>query len=208
MKTTTGIEGLDKFLKGGFDQDDVIMVNGLKSARDVYALQFIKKGIYLSTESVEDILERLSGLSIKSDIEFIAVQTSKKTKRTSYIESLASLEDMSMSIGDLIHKMKKPRLVINLLSSMTLYNEIERIVRFLQTTIDRCKEIGVPMVIVVDEEMHDKKEFETMKELCNVVVNFLRTESGDFVQVRNNCPASLLEFKIEKSGIVIKEQFL
>ena len=64
------------------------------------------------------------------------------------------------------------------------------------------------MAIVVDEEMHDKKEFETMKELCNVVVNFLRTESGDFVQVRNSCPASLLEFNIGKNGIVIDEQFL
>ncbi len=208
MKVTTGIKGLDRFLSGGFNHDTVVMVTGIKKARDTYVLQFINKGIYVSTEAVDDVMGRISGLNMKIETHFIAAQSGKRTKNTDYVESLAALEQISMAMDDLVKKKGKPRVVINLLSTLMLYNELERIVKFLQTTIDRCKAIGVPLAVVVDEDMHNKQEFETLKELCNVVVNFMRTESGNFLQVRNDCPASLLQFSIEKRGIVLEEQFL
>jgi len=208
VRATTGVKGLDKFLDGGFNQNTVVMVTGIKRARDVYALQFLGNGVYISTEAVEDVSRRISEMELKTKIHFIAAGSGKPMKNTMLVESLASLEDISMGISELTKRIGKPRVVINLLSTLTLYNELERIVKFVQTTIDRCKSIGVPLALVVDEEMHTKKEFETLKELCNVVVNFVKTESGEFVQVTDDCPPSLLEFRIDRRGIILEEEFL
>jgi KaiC/GvpD/RAD55 family RecA-like ATPase len=205
MKTSTGIDKLDVFLDGGFRQSSVVLVNGLKSAKNIFSVQFLKRGVYITTENVENIKERIKKYQIENSIKIITVGSEGGDK---YVEGPSSLEEISIALDDLWKGEYSGDIVINSLSSLMLHNSLERIVDFLYSIINKCKAKKKLMMIVIDEETLKKKDVKTIEEASTAIVRFIKNDAGKFINIKDDCPDSMLEFDIGKNGIELKEEFL
>jgi hypothetical protein len=63
-------------------------------------------------------------------------------------------------------------------------------------------------MIVIDEKALKDKDRNTIKDISNSIMSFVKSEAGQFIKVEDDCPDSQLEFEIGASGIEIKEEFL
>lgn len=205
MKIPTGIKKLDIFLNGGFSDNDVVLVKGLKSAKILFTLQFLDKGVYISTDVIENLKEKIRKYSVENGNLFISVGSEGGDK---HVEGPSSLEEISIALDDIWKGSHAGNIVINSLSSLMLHNSLERVVDFLHSIINKCKQKGVIVLVVIDEGSLKIKELKTIEEMSTVIVNFIKNDAGHFISVKNSCPDSLLEFEIGKKGIELKEEFL
>jgi KaiC/GvpD/RAD55 family RecA-like ATPase len=204
MKVSTGIKGLDKFLDGGFQPGSVVLVEGIKASKDIYSVQFLDNGVFITTMPAQDIINTVKKFKWDKKIKIISIGGETGDK---IIDGPSSLEDISIAIDELL-KENKGNIVINSLSSLMLHNSLERIVDFLQSITQRCKKDNSVLMIVIDEKALKDKDRNTIKDISNSVVAFVKSEAGQFIKVEDDCPDSQLEFDIGKNGIEIKEEFL
>ena len=205
MKQSTGVSKLDVFMNGGFDENEVILVKGEKSAKNLFTIQFLKKGVYITTEIVENVKERIEKYNLGSQVAFITVGSEGGEK---HVEGPSSLEEISIALDDIWKGVHSGNIVINSLSSLMLHNSLERIVDFLNSIINKCKHKRKSVMLAIDEGTIKGKDLKTIEEMSTVIVSFVKNDAGNFVSVKDTCPDSLLEFKINKNGIELKEEFL
>ncbi|TFH05832.1 MAG: DUF835 domain-containing protein [Candidatus Thorarchaeota archaeon] len=205
MKTSTGIEKLDIFLNGGFKANSVVLVNGMKSVKNLFSVQFLKKGIYITTDNVSNVKDRIKDYNLKNDVKFISIGSEGGDKN---VEGPSSLEEISIALDDLWKGPYLGDIVLNSLSSLMLHNSLERVVDFLHSLINKTKTKNKVLMFVIDDETLKKKEVKTIEEISTVIVSFIKNDAGRFIGVKDDCPDSLLEFNIGENGIELDEEFL
>ncbi len=128
-RVTTGIEGLDELLEGGFPKGAVILVSGSPGAgKTILALQYLKKGadlgergLYLTFEETRPfILEQARRFNW--DLE--QLEQEHKLKIVSLVLSHTSIEKVLAEIDELVKKFQPNRLVLDSLTMLQVYTNV------------------------------------------------------------------------------------
>lgn len=124
-RVSTGINGLDKLIEGGFPKNSVILVcGGPGTGKTLFGLSFIyngalkgEAGIYLTFEQREEEL-RSAARKIGMDFEKLEKEGKIVIKKLGYINDIS---EVVKEIKEIKEKIKAERLVIDSLSSLELF---------------------------------------------------------------------------------------
>ena len=128
-RVTTGIDGLDELLEGGFPKGSVVLVSGSPGAgKTIFGLQFLKKGVdigerglYLTFEETRPfILEQAHRFSW--DLEL--AESEHKLRLVSLVVSHTSIEKVLAEIDELVKKFQPNRLVLDSLTMLQVYTNV------------------------------------------------------------------------------------
>jgi len=129
-RTSTGIPRLDKIVQGGYPEGSVILVSGSPgSGKTIVGLQFLidgarkgEKGLYISFE------ETVGNVKMQAD-EFGWKVSELERKNRLRIVSLsiahANIEKVLKEIEAIVTKFKPKRMVLDSLSTLSVFTEIE-----------------------------------------------------------------------------------
>jgi circadian clock protein KaiC len=128
-RITSGVDGLDELIEGGFPKSSVTLVSGSPGAgKTIFALQFLKKGadagergLYITFEETRPfILDQASRFNW--DLEHL--ESEHKLKIISLVVSHTSIEKVLAELDDLVKKFQPNRLVIDSLTMLQVYTNV------------------------------------------------------------------------------------
>ncbi len=130
----------------------------------------------------------------------------KDTEKVLMVSSPVDLTGISVRVNDLLERfwmkkqIKKVRIVIESLSTLLMYSNIQTVFRFLHVFTGRVRSAGAVGVYTVEEGMHDPQAITTLKQLVQGVVEI--KEEGDKRLLRavgiNPAPTQWYEYKIDR----------
>ncbi len=215
MKISTGIKELDIIMEGGYKNPSNVLILGQTSyEKNTLAFKFIapkenEKSIYIALDmSPKEIIKKAGEVGEDlEDVYFIDVYSKVAnipTKRKDIIiDSPSALNDISLAISDLTKDVnKKLKVVFHSVSTLSLYNDEDQIIRFLQVILSRLKNKGATTLFLVDEGMHSKKFISAIRLLADEIIKIDLDDEGKVLKIAN-VP---IEIPIKPSpfGIVVR----
>jgi circadian clock protein KaiC len=128
-RVTTGIDGLDELMEGGFPKGSVVLVSGSPGAgKTIFGLQFLKKGadsgergLYLTFEETRPfVLEQASRFNW--DLE--ALERDYKLRIVTLLMGHTSIEKVIAEIDELVKKFQPNRIVLDSLTMLQVYMNV------------------------------------------------------------------------------------
>jgi len=167
MRISTGIEGLDEKVGGGFVPGSTILVTGKTgTGKTAFCSSFMYKSVsdgvptvYLTTEESIDDLKgdinsmfgwNLEPLESKGMLKFISVRPTFPTKTTVEMGQLAKLYiyEFYRKIEEAIKEIKAKRLIIDSISIIEMFIKDEYMSRAaLLTLAEKLKQLGLTTII-------------------------------------------------------------
>ncbi|VVC03630.1 Circadian clock protein kinase KaiC [Candidatus Burarchaeum australiense] len=138
-RITTGIPRLDKLVEGGYPEGAVVLVSGSPGAgKTIYAMQFLidgarkgDKGLYISfEESVKNVKMQADEFGWNLD----ALERKNQLRVVSLMVAHSNITKVLDEIESLVRKFMPKRLVLDSLSTLGVFTEIE-------TQVDHGKEL-------------------------------------------------------------------
>ncbi len=178
-RLSSGVEDLDIMLEGGYKNPSNIMIIGPTGIeKNAFAYHFAassnpkKENVLLicADAAPSGVMKKAMGSGIDlngKNIYFIDCYSStissreepESTEDTTVIEGPGALNDLSLSINEIIRKSsdKKIRVIFDSLSTFVLYNPESSITKFLNVVGGRLKEANATTIFLVEEGVHDKQ---------------------------------------------------
>ncbi len=229
MALKTGIEKLDKLLKGGFPEKSVILIKGSPGVgKDVLCLHFLFNCVnekdntcyYAFTEKNNEEVEaefKSYGMDISKAVEkknIFWIDASNMCKGKNVINcKLDELFTVSLAVKQVLEGNKKQivRGVFNILSPALMTNEPIIIYKFMADLIDTLKQHNTCTVFLIEDGMHSPDTVTAMEQLCDCVIEMKMKEEGIVIKrllgikkMKGVPPDSKYhEFEIKEKGIVI-----
>ncbi|MDI6902690.1 MAG: RAD55 family ATPase [Methanocellales archaeon] len=103
-------------------------------------------------------------------------------------------------------RIQKTRLIINSLSTMLMYSNLQTIFRFLHVFTGRIKVADAIGIYVIESGMHDEQTIATLKQLVDGMIEIKEENDRFFIRARGlgSKLTEWLEYEIEGANIVIK----
>ena len=222
-----GIPKLDK-VQGGLN---IMLIGPPMCGKDIFVNNIVHAGltngegiILVSTrEHGEGVLKwfEQSELDIEKDRErFGIVDCVSRTlgmdvSDTQNIKGASSPVDLTgigVKIGQFFEqfymraRIQKTRLIINSLSTMLMYSNLQTIFRFLHVFTGRIKVADAVGVYVIESGMHDEQTIATLKQLVDGMIEIKEEGAKFFIRTvgLGSKLTEWLEYEIEGANIVIK----
>ncbi|MBN2478389.1 hypothetical protein JXB01_03815 [Candidatus Micrarchaeota archaeon] len=200
-RISTGIEGLDIILEGGYLKSGLVMLIGPTGMeKNAFAYHFAVEGIknkeiiiYINADSTKkDLLKKSSSLGFdinKEDVIFIDCysktlggdeeEEGEKPNEVK-LSGPSALNDLSLAVKDIIgnNPNREFRVIFHSLSTFLLYNPQESIIKFLQVVGGRLREEKATALFLVEEGMHEKKLVATIEHMMDE--KYVVHDSGNF----------------------------
>lgn len=182
---SSGIPALDEVIgPEGYPDKSVILVAGPAGiGKELLRYSFIRSGLvqgdyclYLTKSTPEEVLHDFRGFGV--DTSTAPVWFAREGGEVRYdVNDLATL---SFNMKELLRKNagRRIRVVMDVLSSLLVLNQMETIYRFLSQLFSDIKQYDVVLVATMEEGMHDPKVVSTMTELFDGVIEFKLYEEG------------------------------
>jgi len=157
-KCSTGIEALDKILKGGFFRGSTTLLSGHPGVgKTTFAAQFIydgllkgENGVYVSfVENKKEFYRHMNMFNMN----FSGFEQNKKFV---FIEAappptIADLESFISSIFEIVYKHQAKRLVVDSVSPLLAFTDVYKARILLHNTLIKpLKNLGVTMLFIID----------------------------------------------------------
>ncbi|MBU0586812.1 RAD55 family ATPase [Candidatus Micrarchaeota archaeon] len=175
-RISTGVRDLDIVLEGGYAHPGAVFLFAPSGQEKIalsllFAAQGLKEGdkvVYVALDmSPLDVERKASafGFNLGSSpnltfIDACAQKSSEESqKNTIKISGPEALNDLSLVLSDAIKDAEngKLRVIFHSLSTLSIYNPPETVMKFLQFVENRLKAAHATTLWVTDEGMHDKK---------------------------------------------------
>ena len=84
-----------------------------------------------------------------------------------------ALHEISIALTKLVKAMNMPfRIVFDSLSTLLLHNKLNEIEEFLQLNIRKLKRVDATILFLIEEGMHNEKEFALLETLTDITLRF------------------------------------
>jgi hypothetical protein len=134
-------------------------------------------------------------------------------KNVALVGSAIDMTGISIAVGQFLEEfwrkkqMKKIRLVIESLSNLLMYSNIQTVYRFLHVFTGKVRAVDGLGIYTIEEGMHDPMVVTTLKQLVQGVIEL--KEEGDKRLLRVSgitpMPTKWAEYTIENNEMVVKE---
>lgn len=181
---STGLQELDRLLSDGYPEKSAILVVGPAGiGKEALRYSFLRSGLqqgdlclYLTKSTPTEVVHDMKGLGF--ELSRLPTWFSREGGELRYdVNDLAS---MSHNIKEVLRNSAgaRVRIVMDVLSSLLVLNEMEVIYRFMSQLLSDVKQYDVVLVATMEEGMHDLKVVSTMTELFDGVIEFKLYEEG------------------------------
>ncbi len=200
-----GIPELDSISKEVEDGSNILIRGPAMAGKSSFLQRVVAEGIendegiiYVTTNhSGNDILNEYSDYDINKDRFRIVDCVSERQgigdmEETDIISMTSSPDDMTgigIKVSEIIEDLwelksvEKNRVVLNSVSTLLMYSELQTVFRFLHVFTGRIRSVDGLGIFTVDSEMHSEKEFSTLNQLFDGIVE-VRKEGDGAGQVR------------------------
>lgn len=187
-RVSTGIEGLDEALEGGFPEDStVILIGSDGTGKESLVNKFVYKGLKEGEESMYVTLDGTPG-EVKDDANYYGWDYTEYDDRIVFVDGyswqaggsderyaldgLSDLNQMNMTFTDALNALgdESKRVVIHSASTLLLYTDPKSAVKFLQVVGAKSSSSGGCLLITLEEGMHDDKTVNTIKHVADGVI--------------------------------------
>ena len=186
---------IEQGLKNG---EGVVLVETRMPAESILE-QYKKRGTDVSRLAIVDCICRTLGIS---------------SEETDTIQRAASAVDLT-GIGVRISKFferfwrggpKEIRLVVDSLSTILMYSNLQTVFRFLHVFTGRIKAAGALGVYSIDSGMYDDRTIATLKQLFDGMIEIKQDQEREFIRVAGITPSPTpwFECRMDKSeGVIV-----
>ncbi|MFB6180293.1 MAG: RAD55 family ATPase [Candidatus Nanohalobium sp.] len=187
-RESTGIEGLDEALNGGFPKNSTIILMGADgTGKESIVNRFVYEGLQNGEESMYVSLDG-SPEDVKDDAEYYGWDFSEYEDRIVFVDGyswqaggsdsdfaldgLSDLNQMNMTFTDALNALgdESKRVAIHSASTLLLYTDPKSAVKFLQVVGAKSSSSGGCLVITLEAGMHDEKTVNTIKHVADGVI--------------------------------------
>ncbi len=180
-----------KDLIGKTDSQIYLIIGPPGSGKEGFALQYLidgfaekNNGIFLTTDSFpKEITDKMKRLGVDpatfitaKQLQFIDVfsyRTGESIKDNGLtVNSIRELTSISVIIKKLIDSTEKLRLVMNTISTISIYNSEIAILDFIQAQVARLKQHNHCGIIVAQQGMMNEKVIQGIKAIVDGVIEF------------------------------------
>ncbi|MBN1329380.1 MAG: hypothetical protein JXA54_07895 [Candidatus Heimdallarchaeota archaeon] len=206
-----------KDIVGQTDAQIFLVVGPPGSGKEVFALQYLldgfsenNNGVYLATDDFpEDIILKLKDLGTdptpfitKQQLQFIdafSYRTGEKVNKDNFeVDNIRDLTGFSVMLKNLIDTKQKMRLVINTITTISIYNSGIALLDFIQMQVARLKQKNHSGIIIAHEGIMDEKVIQGIKAFVDGVIEFKPKEDDN--GVLNRRLRVVYSTNIKKSG--------
>ena len=220
-KISTGIEGLDMMLNGGFFKGSSTLLTGPSgTGKTTTALQFTVQGakqnevcLYIALEEpIQQLIKQAKGFGLPMK-EFIDKEL---VKIVSLYPDPCSFQDIVIQVRSLLEEHRPSRVVIDALTSMQKLMPEYEYLRYMKSLVSYLKAnavtslfISISDAITPVTETGVSTVVDNIISLRHVEVDSALQRSLIILKARGtNHDNSIREFEITSKGIVVKEKFV
>lgn len=221
-RVSTGVEGLDDELQGGFPKNSTIILMGADgTGKESLVNRYVYEGLEEGEESMYVTLDG-SPDDVKDDAEYYGWNLNDHEDRIVFVDGyswqaggsdeqfaldgLSDLNQMNMTFTDALNALgdESKRVAIHSASTLLLYTDPKSAVKFLQVVGAKSSSSGGCLVITLEGGMHDEKTVNTIKHVADGVIK--TKMDGDNKQVsiqrmdKTDTSREWMDLKISDSG--------
>ncbi|HUU79454.1 MAG TPA: RAD55 family ATPase [candidate division Zixibacteria bacterium] len=187
-----------KNLVGKTDAQIFLIIGPPGSGKESFAMQYLidgftekDNGVFLTTDCFpEEIIEKMKKLGTdptpyisSKAFEFIdafSYRTGEKINNKLAVDHIQDLTSLSVIVKKLIDSQEKLRLVINTISTISVYNPGLALLDFIQAQVARLKQKNHSGILIAHEGMMEEKVIQGIKAIVDGVIEFkpLEDENG------------------------------
>jgi KaiC/GvpD/RAD55 family RecA-like ATPase len=227
-----GIEVLDEAIGGISPGANLLIIGPPMTGKSFLVRQILKKGlnngeagILITTKDTGELVTRwfrengvdIEGPSCHCGIVDCVSKTLrmdtqvKDTEKVLTVSSPVDLTGISVRVNDLLERFwmkedkKKIRIVIESLSTLLMYSNIQTVFRFLHVFTGRVRSADAVGLYTVEDGMHDPQAIITLKQLVQGIVEIKEEENKHFLRVTGltSAPTQWYEYKIDGQSIAL-----
>lgn len=223
-RVSTGVEGLDDALQGGFPKNSTVILMGADgTGKESIVNKFVYQGLEEGEESMYVTLDGTPD-DVKDDADYYGWDFSEYEERIVFVDGyswqaggsdeqfaldgLSDLNQMNMTFTDALNALgdESKRVAIHSASTLLLYTDPKSAVKFLQVVGAKSSSSGGCLVITLEEGMHDDKTVNTIKHVADGVIK-TKIEGNDkkiSVQRMDKTQASRdwMNLEVDDSGTI------
>ena len=206
MSYNIGVPRMDSSLGGVAEGTNILVTGNPVSGRRTFVGEAVSEGVgngegtvYVTTDDTADeILERYTcGNSADAFGVVDCVTESQGVGDTElpndmvkFVGSPSDMTGVGVKVSSLLKEFREERgiehsrVFVDSVSTLLMYSDLETVFRFLHVFTGRIRSIDGLGVFVVDSAMHDEKEYSTLRQLFDGVVEVETAEDGDGDGVR------------------------
>ncbi len=217
-RITSGIPGLDEYMKGGFVKNSVNLLSGATgTGKTIFGLQYIWQGLQKGENGVYITLEQEAS-DIFADVEIFGWDFKKYIdQKKCVIEYLSSwnLEELPLIVMDRISEINAKRFVLDTISLVASELEPERIRSEISEFLNKLKHSGATSLLICEIPENSKalSTFGVEEYLVDgiIVLSYLEFAAGGSPRSllvrkmrRTKHGSDIYPFKITDKGIELK----
>lgn len=187
-RVSTGVEGLDDAIQGGFPKNSTIILMGADgTGKESLVNKFMYQGLGEGEESMYVTLDGTPD-DVRDDAEYHNWDFTEYDDRIVFVDGyswqaggsdeqfaldgLSDLNQMNMTFTDALNALgdESKRVAIHSASTLLLYTDPKSAVKFLQVVGAKSSSSGGCLVITLEAGMHDEKTVNTIKHVADGVV--------------------------------------
>ncbi len=203
-RISTGVRELDVVLEGGYVNPGAVLVLGPSGQEKfAFALHFAFAGIqagekvaYVALDMGPHEVEQKAsqfGMNLRPHVNdrliFIdaysqKLGSSESNRKDMKIPGPESLNDLSLALNEIMDQAAgaRMRVVFHSLSTLSIYNPADSVIKFLQVIHGRLKNASATTLWLIDEGMHEKKFITSLESISDQKVVLSNPGSSHQVQ--------------------------
>ena len=180
---------IDEIMEGVPEGTNLLVTGTPMSGRDEFVQTLVYEGIengdctvYVTTDtSADEILEQYTCENgILGVVDCVtksqAVEEPEETEKVKFASSPSDMTGVGVKVSSLLEKFrdkrgnKGNRVLVDSVSTLLMYSNLETVFRFLHVFTGRIRSIDGLGIFVIDSGMHDEKDYLTLRQLFDGVV--------------------------------------
>ncbi|MFB6182829.1 MAG: RAD55 family ATPase [Candidatus Nanohaloarchaea archaeon] len=201
-RVSTGIEGLDEKINGGFPANTTIILMGEEgSGKGKIVKEFIYQGLKNDEQGMYVTLDDTPD-SIKDDAEYYGWDYTEYEDNMVFLdgyswqaggsdhkyalEGLSDLNQMNMTFTDALNGLDdgQKRVVLDSASTLLLYTDPSSAVKFLQVVGAKSTGEGGCLIITLEEGMHDDQTINTVNHVADGVIKTRVQDNSNQMKIK------------------------
>lgn len=194
-RESTGIDGLDEAIAGGFPQNSsILLVGPPRVGKSTFVNQFAYQGLqegekvlYITLDSSPgEVKETASYFGWDFDeygdnivfIDGYSWREGGDTDSAFAIEGPSDLNQMNITLADAMKEVGtgRKRVVLDSISTLVLYTDPNSAVKFLQVVAAKSKASNSNLLMTLEEGVHEQKTISTLNYVADGLINMAMEE--------------------------------
>jgi len=197
-----GVPRIDRSLGGVAEGTNLLVIGDAMSGRDEFVSEVISEGtengegtVYVTTDdTARDLLGRYGGGTDLDRFGVVDCVTESQgdeepSETVKFASSPSDMTGIGVKVSSLLNEFReergiqKNRVFVDSISTLLMYSNLETVFRFLHVFTGRVRSVDGFGVFVVDSIAHDEKDYSTLRQLFDGVVEVEKDED-EAVRVR------------------------